>query len=262
MRDQMAETIVGFVVLVVAGVFLVFALGSSSATGGGYTVRSVFPSVDGLRVGADVRVNGVSVGSVRAIELDGDERPVVAFSVERGLDIPSDSQAAIRSDGLLGGAFLDLELGANEGGVSAGDTLEALGEGPAAGGFLSDVFSSSSGVTGDYAISVAFPNVNGLRLGADVRINGQAVGQVTDIGLDTSLNYQPYVTFTVVDSIEIPTDSSFVVQNESLLGGTYLNVLPGSSGDVIEPGAFADELGDGPDDVFALLNALITASVD
>lgn len=116
MSRNIVETILGAVVLAVAIGFLVWAYDRSSAGDpGGYTLNAKFDRVDGLEVGGDVRISGIKVGQVLAQQLDPvTYRAQVTFSVREGIEVPSDSSAAIVSSGLLGGKYLALVPGGDE----------------------------------------------------------------------------------------------------------------------------------------------------
>lgn len=51
---------------------------------------------------------------MEAIDLDADLRARVQLDLDRGLELPVDSAAAIRTSGLLGDQFIALEPGAEE----------------------------------------------------------------------------------------------------------------------------------------------------
>ena len=76
-RRSIAEVLTGAVVLLVAAGFLGYAVAHSGrSTASGYTLYAKFDHIDGLGVGADVRLAGVKVGSVnqradRSEELPG-----------------------------------------------------------------------------------------------------------------------------------------------------------------------------------------------
>ena len=125
MRDQIAETLVGAIVLAVAAVFLTYSLTAAQrGVGGGYPLRAQFGSASGLATGADVRLSGVKVGSVSAIRLDPvSYNAIVDFTVSRGVEIPTDSSAKLTNEGLLGGVFLEIEPGADEAYLAAGDEI-------------------------------------------------------------------------------------------------------------------------------------------
>lgn len=116
MKRNFFETIVGFFVLAIAGLFLYFSYISSFATKGQfYTLNARFGRVDGLSVGNDVKIGGVRIGSVTTIDIDPTNyQAMVQFSVRQDIKLPADSSAEIASDGLLGGKFLHLTPGGDE----------------------------------------------------------------------------------------------------------------------------------------------------
>ena len=113
MGRNFIETVMGAVVLLIAGIFLVFAYNFSGLqTVEGYSFVAKFNSVGGLRSGSDVRIGGVKVGSVTDQRLDTEDyRAVLTVTVSREVRLPVDTKAMIASDGLFGGNYLRLVLG-------------------------------------------------------------------------------------------------------------------------------------------------------
>jgi phospholipid/cholesterol/gamma-HCH transport system substrate-binding protein len=113
--EQWAETGVGAVVLAAAAVFLVYAIGHAGAIGkggAGYELIARFGDVGSLTTGADVRVAGVKVGQVAAIELDPKTYLAKTHIVmQPEVKVPSDSTVKITSDGLLGGQHVVIAPG-------------------------------------------------------------------------------------------------------------------------------------------------------
>lgn len=126
MRDQIAETLVGAIVLTVAAIFLTYSLTASGrGGGGGYTLHAEFGSADGLAAGADVRLSGVKIGSVSAVRLNPTTyNAEVDFTVARGVEIPTDSSVRLKNEGLLGGVYLAVEPGADETALADGGVIE------------------------------------------------------------------------------------------------------------------------------------------
>jgi phospholipid/cholesterol/gamma-HCH transport system substrate-binding protein len=124
MSRNIIETAMGAVVLLVAGVFLFFAYSSTDAGRvDGYSLTARFDRIGSLKVGSDVRLSGVKIGTVLESTLDPETYlAVVSFSVKSGLALPEDTSAEIVSEGLLGGQFLALVPGGSP------DMLEAGGE--------------------------------------------------------------------------------------------------------------------------------------
>jgi phospholipid/cholesterol/gamma-HCH transport system substrate-binding protein len=112
-RRNAAEVLTGAVVLVVAVGFLGFAVAHSGRSStSGYTLTAKFDRIDGLPVGADVRLAGVKVGSVLDERIDPKSYlAVVTLSVRNGLELPKDTSAAVNSESLLGGEYISLSPG-------------------------------------------------------------------------------------------------------------------------------------------------------
>ncbi len=113
MGRNLIETIMGAVVLAVAAFFLAFAYNHADLKQvAGYEVTAQFASIGGLAPGADVRINGIKVGTVAGHALDPDTfNAVVRLTIVPEIRLPKDTVATIATEGLLGGKFLKLEPG-------------------------------------------------------------------------------------------------------------------------------------------------------
>ncbi len=78
-----------------------------------YQVTAKFDNIGDLKVGAPVSMSGVEVGRVTKIDFDSNEyKAVVLLRLnERFNKIPTDSDASIYTQGLLGGKFIGLTAG-------------------------------------------------------------------------------------------------------------------------------------------------------
>ena len=116
MANQATETLIGAVVLAVAGGFLVYAANTADMSlGGGYPLSAEFRAAEGLSPGSDVRLSGVKVGAVTSIALNPQNYfAVVGLAVDEGVRLPEDSVAKIASEGLLGGNFVAIDPGASD----------------------------------------------------------------------------------------------------------------------------------------------------
>jgi phospholipid/cholesterol/gamma-HCH transport system substrate-binding protein len=119
------EVLTGAAVLLVAVGFLVFAVAHSGRTPArGYELHAQFDHVDGLSVGADVRIAGVKVGSVLQMGIDPQTYLAnVTFSVRDTIKLPKDTGAEVTSEGLLGGKFLNLSPGGDTAELPVGGTI-------------------------------------------------------------------------------------------------------------------------------------------
>ena len=123
MPRRLPELFTGFAVIVIAAVFLVYALsGAGEISTAGYQLQAQFSSIGGLTVGADVKIGGVVVGHVADEHLDpATYAAIVQMAINKGIKIPDDSSASVSSDGLLGGSYISVSPGGS-------DTMMAPGE--------------------------------------------------------------------------------------------------------------------------------------
>lgn len=125
MQKNVLETIMGAVVLVVAGTFLVSAYKSSDLqVEKGYAVRADFTNISGITLGSDVRIGGIKVGTVTNLTLDADTYDAVAtLNVREDTLIPKDSSASIVSSGLLGDKYIQVTPGGDDAMIEDGGKL-------------------------------------------------------------------------------------------------------------------------------------------
>ena len=93
--------------------------------GDGYVLTAKFNDVTGLRKGAEVQMAGVSVGKVVEIGLhykDHLYRANVKMRLQDGLQVYDDATVAVKTSGIIGDKYIDLEAG------GASDTLRAAGD--------------------------------------------------------------------------------------------------------------------------------------
>ena len=92
----------------------------------------------------------------------------------------------------------------------------------------------SAGPAG-YELTASFRSLDGVSVGTDVRLAGVKVGTVTGITLNPE-TYRADTRFSVAQGIEIPDDSAIVVSSEGLLGGNFVEIMPGGSPFFFAPG--------------------------
>ena len=126
MKKNIVETILGAIVLVVAGGFLTFFYKTTDIhPSSGYEITAAFNKIDGLDTGSPVRVSGVKIGQVLDFKLDPKNfRAIVRMNINDGIKLPLDTAAVIASSGLLDGKFMSLEPGADEEFLEPGDQIE------------------------------------------------------------------------------------------------------------------------------------------
>ncbi len=86
-----------------------------------------------------------------------------------------------------------------------------------------------------YPLKARFSSVTGLRTGNDVMISGVKVGQVTEIILDKK-DFVSIVNLNIQEGISLSDDSLASIKTSGLIGDKYINISPGGSGFMLEPG--------------------------
>jgi len=93
-----------------------------------------------------------------------------------------------------------------------------------------------TGQTGNAAgYSASFRSVEGVSVGTDVRLAGVKVGTVTSLELNPK-TFRAETGFTIDNAVRLPDDSAVIIASEGLLGGSFVEILPGGSPFDLEPG--------------------------
>ena len=124
LRRDITETLVGGVALLGFVVFVVFAMTINQKAVSGYPLNAIYSHVDGLSLGAAVRLAGIPVGEVTSERFDPThDQAIVTIMIADGIPIPRDSAAIIASDGLFGGKFIKIDPGGDPEMLKPGDTF-------------------------------------------------------------------------------------------------------------------------------------------
>ncbi|MEP9411997.1 MAG: outer membrane lipid asymmetry maintenance protein MlaD [Candidatus Brocadia sp.] len=89
-----------------------------------------------------------------------------------------------------------------------------------------------------YPVNAVFSTVKGLKKDTVVEIAGVEVGKVDDIKL---VNYEAVVTLRIRNGIELQEDAIASIRTKGLMGEKYVEIMPGGSDKVIEPGGSLHE---------------------
>lgn len=89
-----------------------------------------------------------------------------------------------------------------------------------------------------YPVNAVFSTVKGLKKDTVVEIAGVEVGKVDNIKL---VNYEAVVTLRIRDGIELQEDAIASIRTKGLMGEKYVEIMPGGSDKVIEPGGSLHE---------------------
>jgi phospholipid/cholesterol/gamma-HCH transport system substrate-binding protein len=125
-RKQLTWTELRVGLFVLAGAVLlavvIFYVTGGQGFGPKYGLRTFLPEVDGLTIGAPVRVDGVEVGNVERIQIAA-TKPGEPTSKDRAIEVDmrvqktfqdyirGDSSAGLITEGLLGNRYVDIDRG-------------------------------------------------------------------------------------------------------------------------------------------------------
>lgn len=88
-----------------------------------YTLNAEFNNISGVKLGADIQISGVTVGKVRQLHLNEDNLAMVAMQIDKGVKVPVDSIASVKSQGIIGDKFIQITLGGDETAYQPGETI-------------------------------------------------------------------------------------------------------------------------------------------
>jgi phospholipid/cholesterol/gamma-HCH transport system substrate-binding protein len=123
MRSFKTETYVGLFVLLGS---LIFLWGTMQITNlgddGGYELYAIFENAAGLDINAPVRMVGVNIGRIRAIDII-DRKARVVLYIDENRKVDRNAVVSIRSQGILGDKFVGVDPGDSGNFYDPGDTI-------------------------------------------------------------------------------------------------------------------------------------------
>jgi len=79
--------------------------------------------------------------------------------------------------------------------------------------------------TREYSLTIMYKNVNGLQEGSPITVAGLRIGQVEAMTLTGNAIA---VTISIQRKIQLPRDSRAIIKSESIMGGKYIEITPGT----------------------------------
>jgi phospholipid/cholesterol/gamma-HCH transport system substrate-binding protein len=145
--------------LVVALVIAVLSVGASGDGGGSgaYRVRAIFDSASFLTPGEDVKVAGVKVGAVDALDVTADHKAVVVLRIDDPAfkDFRQDASCTIRLQSLIGEKFVECQpTQPHDPDAQLPPPLRKITRGPGKGQYLLPVTNTSSPVDIDLLANI------------------------------------------------------------------------------------------------------------
>jgi phospholipid/cholesterol/gamma-HCH transport system substrate-binding protein len=126
MRQNIVETALGFLVIVIAIWFLYFAFKTNkmNTDDEGYLVTAKFQNGEGIFNGSDIMLAGIKIGEIENMALDRESfYAVMKLRISNTFQLPIDSEASIVSSGFLGSKFVSIIPGIEEEDLKDGDSI-------------------------------------------------------------------------------------------------------------------------------------------
>ena len=86
----------------------------------------------------------------------------------------------------------------------------------------------------DFVLYADLQKADGLLIGADVRIAGMKVGKLIDFSITNG--YAARLKLALEKDFNLPLDSSIAIETDGLLGGKYLEIVPGAEEEFLKSG--------------------------
>ena len=116
-KNNAIETVVGFAVIIISIAFAFFMYNANSVSykEKSYRISAKFQNAEGIYDGSDVMIAGIKVGVVESMSLDKENFfAIMVMRIDDDVKLPQGSQAAIVTNGFLGGKFISIIPGADE----------------------------------------------------------------------------------------------------------------------------------------------------
>jgi phospholipid/cholesterol/gamma-HCH transport system substrate-binding protein len=84
-----------------------------------------------------------------------------------------------------------------------------------------------------YEVYALFSEIGGLKVGSPIMIAGVDIGRVKNVTLD---NYQARVVLNIPEAIKLQDDAIASIKTKGLIGEKYIEITPGGSEKIIQPG--------------------------
>ncbi len=95
---------------------------------------------------------------------------------------------------------------------------------------------AGGGATGDtYPLVAEFVSAEGVSAGGEIRMAGVKVGTVGEMELNAE-NFTADVQLNIDTDVMVPADSEVKIASDGLLGGSFVEIVPGADAIMLEPG--------------------------
>ena len=85
-----------------------------------------------------------------------------------------------------------------------------------------------------YLLFAEFNHVGSIKTGSDVRVGGIPVGRVTELSLNPE-TFKARISLDIESKYNFPLDTAGTIGSEGLLGGSFVEIVPGGMDGNLQP---------------------------
>ena len=85
-----------------------------------------------------------------------------------------------------------------------------------------------------YLLFAEFNHVGSIKTGSDVKVGGIPVGKVTELSLNPE-TFKARISLNIDRKYNFPLDTAVTIGSEGLLGGSFVEIVPGGMNENLEP---------------------------
>ncbi|MFT6425548.1 MAG: phospholipid/cholesterol/gamma-HCH transport system substrate-binding protein [Celeribacter sp.] len=124
--------------------------------------------------------------------------------------------------------------------------------------YAGQVTGFSGGSDDRYTLTASFRSAEGVSVGTDVRLAGVKVGSISELTLNHD-SFRAEAALSLDKDIILPDDTAAMIASEGLLGGNFIELVPGGSAFNFEEGQVIADT-QGSVSLINLLLKFVTAS--
>lgn len=124
--------------------------------------------------------------------------------------------------------------------------------------YAGQVTGFSGGADDHYTLTASFRSAEGVSVGTDVRLAGVKVGSISELTLNHD-SFRAEAALSLNKNIILPDDTAAMIASEGLLGGNFIELVPGGSAFNFEEGQVIADT-QGSVSLINLLLKFVTAS--
>ncbi len=118
MKVNFIDAFLGFLVLLISGLFLFYVYATVDRTlfkSDSFRLHARFDNVDGIMTGSKVKMSGVDIGTVKSVSLEPDNfYAYITMEFDKEYSFPDDTEASVQLEGLLGGSYISILPGGSD----------------------------------------------------------------------------------------------------------------------------------------------------